>query len=265
LRIVQVSDTHLVPDTGSEIYGANPHASLAGVLEDALALDPPPDHLIATGDLTEDGSAASYAHLRELLLGTRLPVQVIPGNHDNLTEMKRSLVGGMIRMDEMLDVDDWRLVLVDSQCEGKAYGRITSADLERLDRTLAETPRPCLIALHHSPTPPCPYPGCHLRNESEFLDLLSRHANARVVIAGHAHTKIERVVGDAALFTTPSTCAEAVHAPQCHRSEPPEASDFWNSHSFLGERHGYRWLDLQPDGEFESGVRWWDGGGIVKG
>src|SRR6266498_6114247 len=41
------------------------------------------DVLLLTGDLANDGSAEEYAQMRPLLAGSRTPVLVCPGNHDD--------------------------------------------------------------------------------------------------------------------------------------------------------------------------------------
>ena len=243
-----------MPEAGAEIYGADPFESLRRVLEAASRMREPPERVIATGDLAEDASPRSYERLRELLLATGLPTHVIPGNHDSLAGMRSSLVGGAIEMGHVVDLADWRLVLLDSQIAGRSEGRLARDQLQLLERSLRETPsRPALVALHHSPTRPCPYPGCHLENEADFLRRLAAHDNARVVIAGHSHTPIERCEQGVALLTTPSTCSQGWHA-QAGESEDPD--DFWACHRMDGSRHGFRMLSLAADGSFESELHW---------
>ena len=42
-----------------------------------------PDLLLATGDLSEDGSRTSYLALRNYLKPLGIPVLALPGNHDD--------------------------------------------------------------------------------------------------------------------------------------------------------------------------------------
>src|SRR5882724_3280896 len=93
VRALQITDLHLLSEVGATIYGTDSFESLRAVLERALGLPAPPEIIVATGDLSEDGSAASYRRLRGLLLETGLPVHVLPGNHDSVIEMKRALIG----------------------------------------------------------------------------------------------------------------------------------------------------------------------------
>jgi Icc protein len=244
----------MVPVPGQEIYGTDPFRSLQSVLEAALALPSPPDLVVATGDLAEDASEPSYARLRGLLLDTGLPTLVIPGNHDSVRRMRSSLVGGPIDMVPVLDLESWRLVLLDSQVRGESIGVLSESELEVLASALSQEPeRPVMICLHHSPTRPCPSSGCHLANEEALLRLLCTHPNARVVIAGHSHLEIERRVEHVTLLTTPSSCSQAWHA---QLDDAVDHEDFWASHGFDASRHGFRMLTLRSDGRFDSSIHW---------
>jgi Icc protein len=254
LRVLHITDLHLTPEPGSEIYGSDPDRTLARVLSSAQSLPDPPDLVIATGDLTEGGDAASYGRLRERLVGTGLPSYVVAGNHDSFRGMKEALLGDTVRMESVLDVDGWRLILLNSRVRGESFGRLDDSELTRLDEALSEDrERPALIGFHHSPTPPCPSTGCHLENALEMLDVLAPHPNARVVIAGHNHREFEGRAAEITLYTTPSTCSQAIHAQQ---GEPVDHEDFWDSHSFDASRQGFRMLTLEADGSFDSEVHW---------
>src|SRR5262249_9138046 len=96
LRIMHITDTHIIAEPGAEVYGVDSFAALESLLA-VMQRDPWTPHLlIATGDLSEDGSAVSYQRLRSLLTSVGLPVYCIPGNHDVLAEMHAHLQGGPI-------------------------------------------------------------------------------------------------------------------------------------------------------------------------
>lgn len=254
MRMLQITDCHLLPEVGAKIYGADTFRSLGSVLQSALALPERPDLVVATGDLSEDGSDASYQRLRQILLDAGLPVYVIAGNHDSVEAMRRSLVGGAIRMVPWLDAGAWRVVFVDSKVAGESYGYLEKAELRRLGETLsADSERPAIVCLHHSPIRPCPSTGCHLKNDDEFIAVLDLHANARAVLAGHSHVELERRIQHATLLTTPATSSQCVHA---QAGEPVDHQDFWSSHRFDASRHGFRMLSLHRDGRFDSSVHW---------
>ena len=254
MRMLQITDCHLLPEAGGKIYGADTYRSLSSVLQSALALPERPDLIVATGDLSEDGSDDSYRRLRQLLLDVGLPAYVIAGNHDSVEAMRRSLIGGPIRMEPCVDLDGWRVVFLDSKVVGEPYGYLEKAELHRLAETLsADSERPAIVCLHHSPIRPCPSTGCHLKNDDELIAVLDLHANARAVLAGHSHLALERRIQHATLLTTPATSSRCVHA---QTGESVDHEDFWSSHRFDASWHGFRMLSLHGDGRFESSVHW---------
>jgi Icc protein len=254
MRILQVTDCHLLPEVGAKIYGGDTFRSLNLVLRFALTMAEPPELIVATGDLSEDGSQRSYQRLRDVFLDAGLPVYVIAGNHDSVQEMRRSLIGGAIAMEPYLDVGSWRIVFLDSKVPGEPYGYLEDRELVRLEEMLSEDPkRPAIICLHHSPTRPCPSTGCHLQNDDELIKVLDSHANGRVVLAGHSHLELERRIRHASLLTTPATSSQCVHA---QLGEPVDHEDFWASHEFDATWHGFRILTLHRDGQFDANVHW---------
>jgi Icc protein len=254
LRVLQITDLHILPRVRSAIYGTDSFESLRAVLGAALVLPEPPTLVVATGDLAEDGSEESYDRLRGPLLETGLPFYVLPGNHDSEDEMRSALVGGPIQTGPVVDIGSWRLVLLDSCVRGAPHGFLAASQLDLLTSALADDPsRPVLTCLHHGPARPCPASGCRLHNDDVLLGLLGSRPNARAVISGHAHTEIERHSEHVTLLTAPSTCSQGIHA---QRGEPVDHEDFWASHRFDPSRYGFRMLTLLPGGELESAVHW---------
>ena len=110
LRIVHITDTHIVAEPGAEVYGVDSFAALESLLA-VMQRDPWTPHLlIATSDLSEDGSAASYQRLRRLFMSLGLPVYCIPGNHDRLAEMHAHLKGGPIHLARRVGWEPWHSI-----------------------------------------------------------------------------------------------------------------------------------------------------------
>ena len=254
VRALHVTDLHILPVAGATIYGTDSYESLRTVLAVALALPEPPALILATGDLSEDGSADSYRRLQQLFADTGLPTYVVPGNHDALGPMQRALLGGAIQPGPVVDVAAWRVVLLDSQVPGKPHGWLDDAQLELLSTALTEHPdRPVLTCLHHGPASYCPSSGCHLQNAGALLQVLAARSNARGVICGHGHLALERTEQHVRLLTTPSTCSQAWHA---QFGAPVDHEDFWQSHRYDPARYGFRMLSLRPGGELETELHW---------
>ena len=252
MRIVQVTDCHIVTEPGRRIYGTDTFSSLRAVLK--RALEKRPEAILATGDLSEDGSEGSYQRLRHLFLETEVPVYVIPGNHDSVKGINNVLLGESIKSARLVDIGLRRIVFLNSKVEGEAYGYLAEPELAFLSGALIENAkRPAVVCLHHSPTKPCPSSGCHLRNADEFVELLNRHGNARAVLAGHAHLELTRRIEHAALLTTPASSSQCWHA---QAGQAVDHEDFWATHRFDPTMHGFRALTLKPDGRFDTEVCW---------
>ena len=88
--LLQLSDLH-IRESGRLAYG---RIETADYLRRAIAtiakLPQQPDAVVITGDLTDFGRAAEYDHLRELLAPLAMPVYLMPGNHDDRNQLRKS-------------------------------------------------------------------------------------------------------------------------------------------------------------------------------
>ena len=135
MLIAQISDMHL-STPGSrfeEIYRTAEH--LARAVAHLNALEPRPDVVLATGDLVDRGEAGEYERLREQLEPLRMPVYLVPGNHDDRVVLPQVLDrhrylpqdGGFLQY----AVEDWpvRLVALDTLIPGESGGRLCAERL----------------------------------------------------------------------------------------------------------------------------------------
>lgn len=253
-RVLNITDLHVIPEIGGEIYGIDPLLSLQRVLDRGLLFDP--DLIIVTGDMVEHGDTESYVRVRQVLDSIGLPVFVLPGNHDLPEVMMKDLCGGNIQFVDFYDQDGWRLIFLDSHVQGQGYGAL-SVDQQSLLKNALESSGQLnvLVALHHTPIAPCPSFNCQLSGARDFLENLSSWPNARAVIAGHAHVACEAQYKMLSVMTTPATSAQCIHEPA---ESCTDLVDFHVSHRLDPSRHGFRILDLEPGGRFSSKVHWVD-------
>ena len=64
--LVQLSDSHLFAEAGGKLLGMDTCDSLRQVIEQMQQEQPDIDLILATGDLSQDGSQASYERFRSL-------------------------------------------------------------------------------------------------------------------------------------------------------------------------------------------------------
>jgi 3',5'-cyclic AMP phosphodiesterase CpdA len=81
IHIAQITDCHLPADPKQAYRGIDPYKNLQTLLTKVKSLKP--DLVLASGDLSEDGSQGSYTALKHLLNSIDVPVLALPGNHDD--------------------------------------------------------------------------------------------------------------------------------------------------------------------------------------
>ena len=91
--LVQLSDSHLFAEEDGKLLGMDTCDSLAKVIERVQTEQPQIDLILASGDLSQDGSLASYQRFRDLSAQLNAPTRWFPGNHDELPAMQQACAG----------------------------------------------------------------------------------------------------------------------------------------------------------------------------
>lgn len=208
VRIAQLSDPHVTTPGADLDVRCRTAAHLARAVEHVGRVRP--DLVVITGDLVDHGGADEYARLRGLLAGVRVPVHVIPGNHDARGPLAEafglSLDGGFVR--SVVDAGALRLVLLDSSVPGAPHGELCDERLAWLDARLAERPdRPTLVFLHHPPfrTGLARMDEMGLVAPERLAAVIGRHRHVERVAAGHVHRAMTRRFAGTIACTAPST------------------------------------------------------------
>ena len=240
--LVQLSDSHLFAEANGKLLGMDTQDSLQRVIDLVLQEQPQIDLMLASGDLSQDGSEASYSRFRQLTAVIPAPARWFPGNHDEIPAMHSASAGSNL-LEPVVDLGNWRIILLDSSIPGAVPGYLADSQLELLERALAEAPeRHHLICLHHHPVSI----GCAwmepigVRNPEALFAVLARHSQVRALLWGHVHQEFDTQRGDLRLLASPSTCVQFA----------PGSEDFQVDSS----APGYRWLRLHHDGRLETGV-----------
>lgn len=227
--LLQISDSHL----GATWDGTDPEDGLRAAVEAALALPQRPDALLVSGDLTDNGSPAEYARVRELLAPLDLEPHVIPGNHDLRGPLREAfgLPGrGAEPVSYAVDLGPLRLVCLDSTIPGAEGGSLDGGRIEWLDAVLAEeTEKPTVVALHHPPLrteiPTFERIGLAPDSIAALAEVVGRHPQVVRLVAGHVHRMIVSELAGRAVLTVPSTYLQAAldfEAPKlAMRADPP--------------------------------------------
>ena len=154
LRVVQLTDLHLLGDPAGRLRGVDTEATLGAVLAAARGDLARADLLLLTGDLAEHGEAAAYARLHRQLAGLGPRQFAVPGNHDDASRLARCFPASGRRRVAALALGTWPLLLLDSALPGSSAGRLDRRQLAWLRRQLRRhRGRPALVILHHPPLP----------------------------------------------------------------------------------------------------------------
>lgn len=215
MLLCQISDPHIVRD-GTLAYGRiDTPRMLERCVRKILNLPRLPDAVIATGDLTDDATAEEYGLLRELLAPLTMPLYLVVGNHDERGALQTAFPdhphlageGGFVQY----TVEDFpvRLVVLDTVVPGAPGGALCAQRLQWLDRKLAESDRPTVIAQHHPPfeTGMTIMDGMTLADRDAEAAVVSRYAHVERIISGHYHRNVQaRFAG-----TIASVCPSTAH------------------------------------------------------
>jgi 3',5'-cyclic-AMP phosphodiesterase len=225
--VAQISDTHIVApgelfrcpiqgtalDAGRVSREVDTAQYLATAVAALNALAPRPDITVVTGDLVDRGTPDEYARLRRLLAPLKMPVFVIPGNHDSRAELREAFGG-----DDYLPANGYlqytiedhplRIVALDTTIPGQHAGTLCGERLNWLDRVLAAQPRrPTLILMHHPPFPTgiAYMDNYGLDNAEALAAVIARHPQVERILCGHLHRAIDRRFAGTVAGTAPST------------------------------------------------------------
>lgn len=215
MKIIQITDTHLVP-AGHLVHGLDPAARLARIVADVCARHADADLAVLTGDLVNDGDLDAYRLLRETLTPLPMPVRLLLGNHDLRPAFRAVFPDAATDPDgfvqSVLDGPDGagRLLFLDSVSEGFIGGVYCPARREWLAATLAERPgTPVTIFVHH---PPVAHGMRHfehigLHDAAPLMALLGAHpGGVRHIFFGHIHVPFSGVTADGIAFSAGRGC-----------------------------------------------------------
>ncbi len=247
LLVAQLTDTHLFADGTKTMFDCRTNQTFAAVMQQLVQLEPRPDLLLLTGDISQDDTAASYEYARSLIGPLQIPTYWLCGNHDQHDAAIEHLNGDQIYADKSFEQGGWRFILLDSMVLDQPGGRLAASQLAYLEQQLQDA-KPTLVAVHHHPLP-CGLGGMDaigLANADALFAVLDRYVQVKLVICGHIHQEFAAERRGVSYLGTPSTCIQL---------KPNQAEIELDT----DRTPGFRLLRLYPDGRFETAVCWMGG------
>jgi len=243
IRIIQLSDCHLSSDNKQQWFGRNPESYLKQLIHDINNNETHDSLILATGDLSHDGSEESYKKLFQFFSKLDRNVYTLAGNHDDPEQMAKHLNQGKISTASHFTQGNWLILMLNTPEPQQEYGYLSEQEFIQIKNILKKhQDKHVLIAMHHPPIRVnCAWiDSVNLRNSQEFMALISQHKNIKAVCFGHVHQDHKTVIDNVQFFSCPSTCHQYLINSDDFAVDDIEA--------------GYRWFNLQHDGQVSSGV-----------
>ncbi len=257
LRVVQLSDLHFSTAPGG--YGLRDTSETFAAIAADVRNDPP-DLVVVTGDIANEGRPEEYELAGAALEALDVPVFCLSGNHDFTDAFHAHLPRPGIVAVRSLRIGEWLFLFGDSNDGGLVFdpsdGWVDHPDRMELarggihDHELAWLRRQlelgaaahAMLWLHHPPAAPGMF--TQLEFDAQITALCDTTTSTatplRAIGAGHVHTGVEGVIADVPVFFCPSTgvCIDF----EASRLMPP----------------GYRRYEFRADGSIGAEVVWLD-------
>ena len=224
LRILHLSDTHFAGDGGRHygVVDTAEHLRRALTHVGHLLFD----LVVVSGDVSEDGTEASYREIRDHLTpwaharGARVVFAM--GNHDRRDAFREVLGDGQpdaegqelagIDLDRpvvsVVEHDGWRVIVLDSSVPGFGYGQLEAEQKDFLRQTLRmPAEHGTVVVVHHPPlqaqTDLLRALALDEQDGRELVDIV-RDTDVRVILSGHYHLPITEFVSGVPVTVAPA-------------------------------------------------------------
>lgn len=209
IKIIQISDTHLLTNSNQEFIGINPDANFIEILKQIRQQQPHFDVLLHTGDIVQEATSASYQRYMAAMQKVGVPFYHTLGNHDNPDFFP--YIGHQAGEICTVDLGIWQMILLNSAVVGRIDGWIAEQQLDDLQTQLnLNREKPTLLAFHHHPFLMQSYwidQHC-LKNAEQLLDILQHYPQVKAVVFGHVHQESYKIWHGIQFFSTPATSVQ---------------------------------------------------------
>jgi Icc protein len=243
LSILQITDLHLLTESGQKMSGVDTERSFCEVLEYAHTQHDEFDLILVTGDLTQDPSQFGYERIYQELEKYPSRAVCLPGNHDDPALMEQYIAGERINCKKQILFDNWQLINLNSKKPKSEGGRLEAEELDLIGQAIEKHPDlNALIAIHHHPLPTQSawLDTMVIENGGAFFSVMEQYPQIKAITCGHIHQELETTKNNILILGTPSTCFQ--FKPHC-------------TNYALDDKHsGYRIFQLFPDGKIITNV-----------
>ena len=243
IKIIQITDLHLNKDKGFISHGINTFRSASNIIDEILTKEKDIDYMILSGDLADDGSMEAYKYLSELLNVFNIPIYLMCGNHDSVENLKNICNTKKLYYKNFVSINEWGIYMFNTKKTDSPNGILNMEELLEFDRSIIST-KYMMVFLHHHPLPigSQSMDEMMIENSDELINRINRQSKIRGVSWGHIHEEVYFKINNAQLFSTPSTCYQAL----------PKSKKFVIDQDSYP---GYRIIKLDNSGKLETCVK----------
>src|SRR6478736_4603855 len=154
-RIVQLTDLHLYADPDARFYEIPTRELLQDVVAHVEQNAGRVDHLVVTGDHTNDDLAVTYGAVRDILRPWHDRLWFVPGNHEDraifrATFPERISGTGAERITFSFAAGDALCIGLDTHVPGKVSGEIDGGQIAWVEEQLQQhDPTLAVLFMHH--------------------------------------------------------------------------------------------------------------------
>lgn len=235
MLIAQITDPHITAGRRFAYRRVDTATALERCIAALESLDPRPDVVLMTGDLTDVGQPEEYGLLREILTPLSIPFHMVPGNHDDRRNLHAAFpAAAPVNADGFvqygIEAGPLRLVGLDTVTTGRPEGELCPRRLAWLADELAREPeRPRLLFQHH---PPFRTGIRHMdvqnlvRGGDALAALVQQAPGVQAILCGHLHRSIFARFGGVLVSTAVAPAHQVTldlrpDAPPSFTMEPP--------------------------------------------
>jgi 3',5'-cyclic AMP phosphodiesterase CpdA len=219
VKIIQLSDLHLVGKNKTSLYGIDPNLRLKLALDSIEKNHANAEFVVITGDLTDNASPEAYESLASMIDGYNLPIYLMLGNHDKREIFKRYFP-------QFIDdnfaqyikkIDNKVHIFLDTLVENCSYGELCITRMAWLKKQLDIYADDFIyLYMHHHPIESGLYEmdnDADFKSTNEFWKLLDSYNNIKHISFGHLHRIMHSVKCGISLHGTRSTTFQVAYQP----------------------------------------------------
>ena len=219
MKIIHLSDTHIIDSKQKNLYGIEPSYRLRKALESIEKYHKDAYMVVVTGDLVDTPSKEAYAVFYDIIKDFSIPVYPIVGNHDKrelfLKYFPKLQFEGFVQYS--LETEEFAFLFLDTLVADKPYGNLCQKRLTWLKNELENyKDKKIYIFMHHHPLKSFLYEmdsDANLKNSDKFWDIIDKYDNISHITYGHLHRITQMQRKNVSLHSTKSTTFQVAFTP----------------------------------------------------